>query len=346
MKYRYLPLLRWKRGEQVGMSHVAAAARADVYPLFIMGADRFVGSAATKKRPAVPPATKIAADLLNTWGKAPCYIDASAIPTPVSGIHPLTMIDAASRAAGLQLIPATRLNAPGPYQAAVDGMMSSDHRGVLLRVDVQEFATASRWGPTWAATRAFAVTDLVLDLQDNVTTVAGFGAILDNAFRALHAGTSWRSVTVAGTSMPENFEGLTAGPRKIPRLEWKLWNHLSGLGLPYRLDYGDYATVGTSAPPAGIKWGYPINVRYTLNAEFLICRGVKTTGPGAVDMDQQLVGHAKTIVATSGRGAIPTCWADLTIDGIATGSLPPQGLEHWVQLGVDRHVELTRSILP
>jgi hypothetical protein len=188
--------------------------------------------------------------------------------------------------------------------------------------------------------------DLIADFSNHVGTVSALGAALDHAFVHFHSGASWRSVTVAGTSMPDNFSGFTAGTHSIQRREFALWQHLSSPGLPYDLDYGDYATVPVNAPPPGIKWGFPINVRYTRVADFLICRGVATTGYGAVDMDVQLLGHAQTIVAAPNRARLAHCWADNQIDQIAAGTAGPGNLESWVRLSVNRHIERVRASLP
>jgi hypothetical protein len=188
--------------------------------------------------------------------------------------------------------------------------------------------------------------DLIADFSSDIGTVAALGPALDTAFATLHAGTTWRSVTVAGTSMPDNFTGVTAGTYSIPRREFSLWQHLSGVGLPYELDYGDYATVPVNAPPSNIRWGFPINVKYTREADFLICRGVGTTGFGGVDMDVQLLGHAQTIVGAPNRAPLAHCWADGQIDQIAAGSIGPGNLESWVRLSVNRHIERVRASLP
>jgi hypothetical protein len=179
-----------------------------------------------------------------------------------------------------------------------------------------------------------------------VGTVAALGAAVTHTFATLHAANQWRTVTVSGTSMPENFSGYVAGLHTIARAEWNLWQGLAAAALPYRIDYGDYATVATVPAPAGIAWGYPINVKYTLNTDFLICRGVGTTGYGGVDMDRQLLGHAGRIVAYPTRGRIATCWADQKIEDIVSGRDSPGNLESWVQISVSRHIELVRSRLP
>jgi hypothetical protein len=148
--------------------------------------------------------------------------------------------------------------------------------------------------------------------------------------RNIYAGKFWR---------------LLAGLHTIPREEVQLWSDIANAGLPYRIDFGDYATPPIAEPPPAIAWGYPINVRYTLAKDFLICRGVKTTGFGGVDMDTQLIGHAQSIVAYTQRGPI-NCWADNYIDQIAAKTIGPGNLETWVQIGINRHIELVRSLLP
>jgi hypothetical protein len=287
----------------------------------------------------------LVSEILAIWNTAPFYLDAIAVPTNPTGRHPLIDIGTRARASGLGLIPATRLDAPAPYAVAVHTLTQADQRGVALKVDLNEFTSAARWIAAWPYQPAD--TDLIVDLADNVATVEALGAAINPAFLGLHAGSQWRSVTMVGTSMPENFAGYVAGSYVIPRLELTLWGRLSVLPqLPYRLDYGDYTTVAVIPPPTGIRWGFPINVRYALPRGFLICRGVQTTGPSAVNMDVQLIRHAQTITAYRGRTPLANCWGDNTIDRIAALADGPRNLEHWVQIGVNRHIESTRSILP
>jgi hypothetical protein len=208
---------------------------------------------------------------------------------------------------------------------------------------MREFTTAQHWVASWA--HGLDQTDLILDLGDNAPTVLQLGPALNPAFRDLHQQRKWRTVTTAGTSMPENFGGFSKGLHTIDRAELLIWEQQIQQHLPYKLDYGDYATLSTSPAPSGIKWGYPINVRYTLPKQFLICRGVATTGPDGVDMDEQLIDHARAIVAYHDRHRID-CWADVTIDRIAALNEKPGNLESWVKIGVNRHIEWVRSNLP
>jgi T4 beta protein len=342
MPVRYSPILRWKRGERVGLTNLSAAGRLNVFPLVVVAADQFRAKQPTVSRPAVTAADNFVNELMTAWASAPIYIDAAAVPHAI-GASPIVDIAMSAHTKGARIIPATSLDAPPAYQAAVQTIVQRQNKGVGLRVDIQEFANTANWVANWPFPQA--QTDLIVDLADNVALVQGLGAVVDNAFTQLHRGQHWRSVTVAGSNMPGNFGGYTQGLHLLPRRELQLWQHLSSLPLPYALQFGDYTSVSPNAPPQGIAWGFPINVRYSLSQDFLICRGVGTTGFGGVDMDQQLLGHAQSIVAYPNRGALPHCWADTRINNIAGGA-SPGNLESWVQIGVNRHIELTRQILP
>lgn len=122
----------------------------------------------------------------------------------------------------------------------------------------------------WVGAWPFPVneTDLVIDLTDSVDLVDKLGGTVDPAFLSLHAGAQWRSVTLAGASMPQNFTGVAAGLYTIDRAERLLWQRLAALALPYRLDFGDYATVSIAPAPSGIRWGYPITAATRFSPSF------------------------------------------------------------------------------
>jgi hypothetical protein len=343
MVHKYVPLLRWKQGEKQALLNLSAAARIDVVPLILLGSDNFKDKKQTKNVASIPAAEHFAHELAEVWGTSPIYLDATAIGDTPGQSHRLTDIAAAARAMSSMLIPATTLGASLDYQAAVVAASQADGRGVCLRIDLQEMTSLSTWLENWPV--PVPQTDLIVDLGENVAVVAALGSTLFRAFSSLHQGTHWRSVTIAGTSMPENFTGYRAGLHLIPRSERVLWTKLTASVLPYKLDFADYATVSTGAPPTGIAWGHAINAKYTLASEFLICRGLRTTGLGAVDMEVQLVQHAQNIVSHPARGALSTCWADQAIDDIAASRRGPGDLAAWLGLGVNRHIELTRSLL-
>lgn len=339
MSRRYIPILRWKQGERGALAALSTAGRNNVAPLFLLGTTQYVGRAATKANAAITAPDFFADEVRRIWGTAPIFVDAIELDP-----QELTNIAAACRSKGLQIIPATTLGAPNAYQSAVSKVMAKDGRGVALRVDLQEMTSAATWTKSWP--HSLSDTDLITDFADNIANVLALGTSALQAFSSLHGGQKWRSVTMAGASMPENFTGFQKGAHLIERAEWTLWQKLSVSKLPFAIDFGDYATVSVTPAPEGIAWGFPINVKYTLDQHFLICRGVRTKGINAVPMDQQLRSHALTIVRTKNRNPLAQCWADAKIDTIANGKDAPGGLPGWVKISVNRHVALSRHLLP
>ena len=339
----YTPILRWKRGERVALQKLSPAAKIDTVPLVVILPDQYVGRAETPLRPAMSAAEAFASEFLSCWGTAPFFLDASALSAGLTAQHPLISIATAARNVGLQLIPASKLGAPTLYRNAIAAVTALDGRGAGLRVDLQEFTTAAHWVSAMIVPPT--QTHLIADFAENVGMVSVLGQTIVAIFNSLHLASSWLSVTVAGCSLPENYTGYAAGQHLIQRAEWHLWQTLQA-GVTYPIQYGDYATVPPSSPPPGIRWGFPINVKYTLDSQFLVCRGVKTTGPGGVDMDIQLRNHALSIRAFIPRHPLGHCWADPKIDRIVLVPESPGNLETWVQIGVNRHIEKVRADLP
>ncbi len=333
-----------KRGELVAVQHLQAATKARITPYLDVSQDRFRETKATSKKPAASAPDAIADDLAKHWGKGKIFIDASKVAPSATSPSPIVEIANACAALGISMVPATQLTADATYQAEVRAVALKQGLGICLKVDLAEMTSAS----SWISTLPFppAEIDLIVDLGSAVSTVLSLGPAISAAFKTLAAASSWRSVTMAGSSMPENFTGYASGSYLISRDEATLWGNIVASGLPYTLDFGDYTTVAVTAPASGIAWGFPINARYTLDDEFLVCRGVKTTGPTAVDLSVQLVGHARSIVAHPKRISLTGCWADKQINSIAASGAGQGNLETWVKLGVNRHIELIRARLP
>jgi hypothetical protein len=340
MVYRYIPILRFKAGERKALEKLSPAARNDVVPVMVLAPDQFVGKKKTKAAAAIPSPAYFVQQMGCAWGLAPYFLDATALPASATS-HPFGSIAADARAVGQALMPCTTLGASPLYQSAVVAAAKLDGRGIALRIDLSELAQSANWASMWHWPQS--QTDLIVDLGEVSASVA-LGSALDPAFHGL-AGT-WRTATLAGTNMPSNFQGVAAGFFPLPRAELALWNRLRAIGLPYRLDFGDYGTISLATAPQGIAWGFPITVKYTLGADYLICRGVRTTGASGVDMHVQLQGHAQGIVGYPGRGPLPSCWADREIDAIAANTKLPGALAQWVGYSVNRHIENTRAAIP
>jgi Beta protein len=205
MTYRYIPVLRWKRGEKRGIKAVPEPMSKDVCPLIIVTPNTFADRKETARREAMPAPEIFADDVYKHWGARPFYLDASDVEPSARGIHPMMVTAKLCRELGAHLIPATTLDASASYDAALLQVAREDKRGVALRIKLREFTSAAQWLPNWP--HALPETDLIVDLADQVSTVSDLGSALDSAFRNFHRAKEWRTITIAGTSMLENFKG-------------------------------------------------------------------------------------------------------------------------------------------
>jgi len=351
VQFLYAPILRWKQGERAALAHLSSTVRTGTTPHLVVAQGQY-GDTRPPRKPSKKPPKKqppSAADALvkqiaDAWGSGKFYLDASDLPGTAAA-HCLDNIAVSARAAGLKLVPSTKLNAPAYYQAAAQRMVAADGRGSALRISLAELTSAGSWIGSWYC--PVTETDLIIDLAGSVGNVSVLGTPVAMAFASLYQGPAWRSVTMAGGNIPANLGGYPLGQTPLPRVEVLLWNALNAHGLPYTLHFGDYATIGPDASTDNIPGPVPINAKYTLNADFLVFHGVKTKGPGARPRDAQYRSYAKAIVGHPSRGALGHCWGDTTINAIATiPSTSPGSPASWVSYSVNRHIELTRSQLP
>ena len=352
--HKYTPLLRWKAGERQALSELSPAAKAFVEPLIMLGSEQYAATKSPSKKPPrrTPKKALLSApeafvqQVLRAWGSEQnVLLDASDL-SDTGGAHHLDLIAQTARDEGVKLIPATRLEVAPGYQQAVKRLLSVDRRGVALRIRLAELASAPTWLRTWLCSPS--ETDLIVDLGNSVGDVAALGVPVLDAFAALHDGPNWRSVTVAGGSMPQMLSGFKVGATPLTRSELKLWRGLNLYGLPYRIDFGDYATVAPDALTIDVPGSFSINAKYTLRDSFFVLHGVRTKGAGSLDRDVQFRNHAGDIVRLPTRGGLAHCWGDSQIDKIAAGgtSVSAGSPTTWVSFTVNRHIEVTRAHLP
>lgn len=351
--HRYVPIIRWRQGEQRALRELSAGARPGVTPLILLLPDHYKPPSATamasKKGPKNEGQQFI--KLVQEAKSSNIFVDASALPGTAKH-HSLDDIAAAARAAGISLVPAAVLNAGADYKAAVSRVTAKDGKGMALRVSFAQMNGAAAWTASLPLSPKYI--DLIVDLTASVSEIASLGGAVIQSFGNLHQGTAWRSVTLAGGCIPVNLGGFSHGLTIIDRDEFVLWQSINNAGMPYRLDFGDYGSVWPG-PPITAKAAPPVNAKYALRNKYMIFRGVKTKGPipttkgipAPAPMDEQFRDHSKLIVGQAGRGKLAHCWADGLIDGYATSTSGSCGnVPFWVGVSQNRHFEITRHHLP
>nr|WP_077397977.1 hypothetical protein [Leptospirillum ferriphilum] len=73
MRYRYVPFLRWKRGERHGVKNLSPQTKQGITPLFILDSENYKERKETKNNPAITPSAHIAKELFSIMGKTSFY---------------------------------------------------------------------------------------------------------------------------------------------------------------------------------------------------------------------------------------------------------------------------------
>ena len=214
MQIRYTPILKWKQGERIALSHLSPAARVDVTPHLIVTQAQFDPSSKkakstsakkpSKKTPP-PPSEYLAKQIVDSWGKTAFYLDVSDLPGSQTK-HVLDDIALKANAAGLSLAPSTKLNAPPEYLSAVSRVAKQDGRGAALRISLNQIASAATWMGSWPI--PFGDTDLIIDLGGSVATVLALGSPIHAPFQSLYQASSWRSGYACGRKYSCNSDRL------------------------------------------------------------------------------------------------------------------------------------------
>src|SRR5712692_9478784 len=89
MRYRYIPILRWKRGEQRAIKSIPEARAKDVCPLIIVTEETFADQPESQRSEELAASFVFADEVYKHWGARSFYLDASSIEPSAKGIHPL-----------------------------------------------------------------------------------------------------------------------------------------------------------------------------------------------------------------------------------------------------------------
>ena len=239
-----------------------------------------------------------------------------------------------ARAAGMSAIPVVALSDAEDARSAIRDAARTDGRGVCFRVAVQDFedptaASASVGELLNELSLGHESVDLLVDMRDVVFSPLA-RTILDDVKKL----GSWRSTTLAATSMPKTVSDKTKGSTyTVDRKEWTSWNVVR---RGAKLGFGDYAINHPDLVIHDPRLVSPAaKIRYTTNDGYLIVQGRVLRKVGYEqfnDLARKIVGSA----TYSGKGY---SWGDEYLRGCAAGE-HTGNLTTWVQVGTNHHLTL------
>lgn len=335
----YLPILKWKAGEQQALKMLDPSIKPSIFPLI-----ELLPESSDPEDPEAPPQDafpKIVERLASIWGTLPIAIDVSLIEPEdmVSGTtNLLEYMFMRARMNGVQAVPVTGFDREPAHDAAVAKIVAADKRGVVVRVVGDEELLE----PTLSANLQALCARLGV-LPGVVDLVLDWGEVDPGKHRTIAAGAlgvvaevsdePWRSVTFAAGSFPQLFHHV--GAITITRGDWAIWQRLRAQKLGRRVRFGDYAI----AHPvfAILPFSGAANIRYTLESEWLVFRGHKLTGP-AYGGHAQFVSLAAELAAHPSYCGASFSWGDSYISQCAAGTVSTGNATTWRAVGTNHHL--------
>ena len=257
--HSYMPVLRWKRSEQLALSDLYPGDANLILPLVEVVPNMLVEN----KLDQLPK------QITKAWGGRRLLVD-GAPPAAASGeqseiVYRLLASNASSVDAGV--VPVIRPSGTlGARRAAID-VAAAFGAGVAFRVTPDKLDSLAQL-----------LSESGIGPEDN-DLVVDFGCVgaNDGRYKSAHSNVprlnDWRTIVFVGGSFPRDLTGLDVGQHLLPREEWNLWTDLSKRSAGRIPLYGDYATqhANYAEPPRFAN--VSASIRYTARVDWVVMRG-------------------------------------------------------------------------
>ena len=332
MKYRYVPMLRSKTGEANALLNLDSSSKDRIFPLIHL----------SQALPAsFVPKTSMA------WIGRLLAIDGAYNFDIKGNLNDYMSVFGALGTAGVRVIPTAICGAPAAYNKALSPLIGKYSPGLVIKVSLNHLKNLQSFAADFGLSNQDV--DVVVDLESITTVYTPHWAeyVAHSLKTDIDTNHKWRSITLASSTAPKDYGQLSQGRNVVQRLDWLLWLAASSR-LPYKLDYGDYATLhpDMTEPPGAAMARATVSIRYTCEQEWLVYKGTGTGGPSGTPMSAQYLAHAKRLVKEIKFGGLIGCWADDRILKIAAGTISSGSRTTWAENAVNRHLCFLAAKLP
>lgn len=326
----YMPVLKWKQGEQLAMTALDTATRSSIVPLIELR---------SYKTPFT--AQQCLAPLSTCWNRLALFDCAD--PKGMLSTWRLATFDGVVAAVvgnAAALVPVVNLDDPAFADAKRIRQLSSCRQGIALRIRVANIRSLTAGDllarASFAQTK-WLVRNVVIDLCTTPSLAPQEITFLIKEITSLTA--QGYEVHLVSGAYPDGYKGLVTGINIVPRSDWRLWASLrSNHGLPKTVGYGDYTVVAPTWLDRSGGGGVPTAYRYADTNDWLIYKGTSSAGSESFSISTLLVTHPAF------RGAA-CCSTDRVIiqraaAGQATKAVRPGGATQHIAEGITHHITL------
>jgi hypothetical protein len=333
----YFPVLRWKLGERGALTNLETTVKDQISPII-----EFPPDCDYDDRKVADFCT----NAINDWGAGrPFYLDLSAVnfdnvPTGID--HPAQELFRTAQQRNLEPIPIFNVNMDQELfvtiqQAYTDGLF----RNLALRITENEEDTAADDAQEMMNDLGIDITDvdLIIDLRDvSNGAIQAKTRVLDTLVRQF--GNDYHRSIVLSGAIPciGDYVGTDANER-IPRHDWRLWNHVHRLHNFEHLLFGDYTTIPCEFREVPYQ-GAP-KIKYTIDDEWFVIKGHR-----ARQRDNQRQTQALVIANAQFFRGDQYSFGENRIRQCADGVWGPGNSTNWVSNDINQHITFVVSQVP
>jgi hypothetical protein len=271
----YVPVLRWKGGEQRALKELFTQDRELITPLIELPARNTMPERKAQRGLEFMLAD-LPAQIQRDWGTKPLFFD----PASWSGemrdrqrASTFERLFEEARAMGLRIIPVTGIGRAAAYQAAIVRVVAATDSEVCLRIRPEDIERGSLEAALQQLIGELQIrrqaAHLVVDLEFLDSEEEDIGRLVS---RIPEIGT-WATFSVVGGSFPKDLTGMRPGQYTRPRREWQVWRRSRRQRLKRVPTFGDYATLNPVLSPYVRGMNISASIRYTSDDYWVIMRG-------------------------------------------------------------------------
>jgi len=337
----YVPVLRWKRGEQVALAGLDNTDRDAVTPLIDIPPDDYL-----PENPEVPinllkRLPRLTAALETARGSRRTFVDFGLLHalTIPGGREPITQFFGLLEGGGTSAVPVTGLGRRASYQIAVRSIVARTHE-LALRLSLNDLGRPALHHEVDTLLSSFGLVPEEVHLLVDLELVGSSPPSFSHVCARVPTLPRWLTFTVVAGSFPRDLSHLSVGTHLVARSEWRHWRTRALLDetLPRIPTFGDYATqhaIYRIPPPAA---NVSASVRYTSDEDWLVMRGEGLWSKGSPGYAQYPATAALLCEQKEYRGPDFSS-GDRYIWQIASHEISTTGSpETWLRAGINHHL--------
>lgn len=345
----YVPILKWKRGEQGALSQLSSAAKHHVLPIIEIPPIPYDYEKGEFKKTIDSYLVDIgkALEKANNTNRK-FMVDLQLLPdtTIRDGRHVIRYIFDEAAKKNITMVPVISSHDSQSYIDAVKDICDTK-KSLCFRMIDDDFGNLKK--AITALLQLYRIAesevDLILDFKyimaSNVNTIV---ASAEQNIKNIPNIDEWRTLAICATSFPENLSVVKANTvEQIIRAEWAVWNQLRKKSLGRLPAFGDYAIANPKLlemDPRLMK--ISANIRYTSTDRWYVHKGASIQKAGFA----QIVPMCANLITQPYYSGESFSAGDKTIHDCASPTcVNPGNSETWRRVGTNHHMEFVISQL-